>query len=200
MTRRCVVATANPNKAAEIIEILATRGDVELIERPNDVGDIDETGDTLFENARLKATALCEATGELAIADDTGLVVDALGGAPGVYSARYAGVSATSEQNMAKLLDELSGLEDRRAHFATVAYGATADGLEVFATGEVAGVIIEAPRGTGGFGYDPIFVPDEGDGRTFAEMDAAEKHAISHRGRAFRALADRLADVGILDG
>jgi XTP/dITP diphosphohydrolase len=195
---RCVLATANPDKAAEITAILEARGEVELLARPNEIGDVEETGDTLLENARLKALALCEATGLPALADDTGLEVDALGGAPGVYSARYAGEDVSYEDNWRKLLAELGDATDRTARFATVAYLAFPDGTEVHATGEVVGVITAAPAGDAGFGYDPVFAPLEGDGRTFAEMVPADKHAISHRGRAFRSLAERLVELGLL--
>jgi XTP/dITP diphosphohydrolase len=194
----CVLATANPDKAIEITAILEARGQVALLPRPQEIGEVDETGDTLLENARLKALALCEATGLPALADDTGLEVDALAGAPGVYSARYAGDDVTYEDNWRKLLVELGTAADRRARFTTVAYLAFPDGTEVHATGEVLGVITHQPAGDGGFGYDPVFAPLEGDGRTFSEMEAAEKHAISHRGRAFRALAERLVDLGLL--
>ena len=194
----CVLATANPDKAMEITAILEARGQVALLPRPQEIGEVDETGDTLLENARLKALALCEATGLPALADDTGLEVDALAGAPGVYSARYAGDDVTYEDNWRKLLVELGTAADRRARFTTVAYLAFPDGTEVHATGEVLGVITHQPAGDGGFGYDPVFAPLEGDGRTFTEMEAAEKHAISHRGRAFRALAERLVDLGLL--
>ena len=198
MTFRCVVATANPDKAAEIVAVLSAVGDVELLGRPPQVGDVEETGDTLLENARLKALALCEASGEVAVADDTGLEVDALGGAPGVWSARYAGEDATYADNVAKLLAELGASEDRTARFTTVAYAAFPDGTELFATGEVVGRITVEASGDAGFGYDPIFAPDEAAGRTFAEMSAAEKNEISHRGRAFRALAERLSESGLL--
>jgi XTP/dITP diphosphohydrolase len=126
----------------------------------------------------------------LAIADDTGLEVDALEGAPGVYSARYAGPSATYDDNVAKLLRELEGVYPalRTARFATVALAYWPDGRELVERGEVEGVITAAPGGVNGFGYDPVFVPTEGDGRTFAQMSAAEKHALSHRGRAFASL------------
>lgn len=191
-----VAATANPDKAAEIREILAGRDGITLLERPSDVPDVEETGETLEDNARLKAVALADATGMPAIADDTGLEVEALGGAPGVWSARYAGEDATYADNVAKLLRELSALPDRggarRARFRTVAFVRFPDGREVWREGAVDGIIADAPRGEGGFGYDPVFVPDEGNGRTFAELNPAEKHVISHRGRAFRALADAL--------
>jgi XTP/dITP diphosphohydrolase len=185
---RFVLATANPDKAKEIAAIL---GDgVDLIPRPDSVPEVDETGTTLEDNARLKAVALVEATGEAAIADDTGLEVAALDGAPGVYSARYSGEDATYASNVAKLARELDGVppEQRTARFRTVAMARFPDGREVVADGVVDGVIAEAPRGSAGFGYDPLFVPAEGDGRTFAEMEPAEKHALSHRGRAFREL------------
>lgn len=183
-----VLATANPDKAAEISAILG--GGVELTPRPDSVADVEETGETLVENARLKARALAAATGLPAIADDTGLEVDALGGRPGVRSARFAGEGATYAQNVAKLLADLAGVgEPRPARFRTVALTAWPDGREVVAEGCVAGSIATAARGTGGFGYDPLFVPDEGDGRTFAEMTADEKNGLSHRGRAFRNLA-----------
>jgi XTP/dITP diphosphohydrolase len=182
---RLVLASANPDKAREIAEILAGH---ELLPRPPDVPDVDETGSTLEDNARLKAVALVEATGEAAVADDTGLEVVALDGAPGVYSARFAGEGATYADNVAKLLSSLEGVADRRARFLTVALARFPDGREVVAEGVVDGTISTTPRGDGGFGYDPVFVPDEGDGRTFAEMTADEKHAVSHRGRAFRRL------------
>ncbi|HET9077364.1 MAG TPA: RdgB/HAM1 family non-canonical purine NTP pyrophosphatase [Acidimicrobiales bacterium] len=183
-----VLATANPDKAVEISAILGPG--VELRPRPDSVGEVDETGDTLVENARLKALALARATGEPAIADDTGLEVDALGGAPGVRSARYAGENAGYADNVAKLLAELDGVAPpRTARFRTVALAAWPDGRELTAEGFVAGTIATEARGSSGFGYDPLFVPDEGDGRTFAEMSPEDKHRLSHRGRAFRALA-----------
>lgn len=182
---RLVLASANPDKVREIQAILAGH---ELLPRPASVGDVEETGTTLEENARLKAVALVEATGEAAVADDTGLEVAALDGAPGVYSARYAGEGATYSDNVTKLVRALGGVRDRRARFRTVALARFPDGREVIAEGFVDGTIAEAPRGSEGFGYDPLFVPDDGDGRTFAEMTAEEKHAVSHRGRAFRAL------------
>ena len=192
---RFVLATANPDKAAEISEILRNAGvPVDLEPRPDDVPDVDETGATLEANARLKAVSLAEATGLPAIADDTGLEVDALGGAPGVYSARFAGPDATYADNCTLLLRRLEGVapERRTARFATVALAHWPDGREAAALGTVEGTIAHAARGEGGFGYDPVFVPGEGDGRTFSEMTSAEKHAISHRGRAFRTLAQGL--------
>ena len=194
MSLRLVLATANPDKAREIADIL---GDTfELVPRPADVADVEETGETLEDNARLKAAALCAATGLPALADDTGLEVHALGGAPGVYSSRYAGPEATYDDNVWKLVAELRDDPDRRARFRTVAMVVFPDGREVVGEGVVEGTIAEHPRGQGGFGYDPVFVPDEDpNGRTFAEMSADEKHAISHRGRAVRAVATALARV-----
>jgi XTP/dITP diphosphohydrolase len=192
---KLVLATANPDKAAEIAAVLLDAGiDLELLARQADVPEVDETGETLEDNARLKAVALCRATGIAAVADDTGLEVDALGGAPGVYSARYAGEAASYADNVTKLLDALRDVPPpaRTARFATVALARWPDGREVAAIGEVEGVIATEPRGKEGFGYDPVFVPIEGDGRSFAEMAPNEKHEVSHRGRAFRTLADGL--------
>jgi len=199
---KLVLATANPDKAAEIGAVLRDAGlDLELVARPDDVPEVEETGTTLEDNARLKAVALCEATGLPAVADDTGLEVDALGGAPGVHSARYAGEDVTYADNVAKLLREVAGVDApaRTARFSTVAIARWPDGREVAAIGEVEGVIAAEARGEGGFGYDPVFVPVEGDGRTFAEMSAEEKHRVSHRGRAFRTLADGLKVVEALE-
>lgn len=195
---KLVLASANPDKAAEIRSILAgAMGDLDLSPRPDTIPDVDETGVTLLENARLKAAAIAAATGEAAVADDTGLLVDALDGAPGVRSARFAGEAATYADNVAKLLGELAGVPAARrtARFETVALVRWPDGREVASTGAVEGVIAAEPRGDGGFGYDPVFVPAEGDGRTFAELTPDEKHGLSHRGRAFRALAAELAKL-----
>ena len=189
-----VLASANPDKVTEIAAIL---GDgVDLRPRPAGLPDVVEDADTLEGNARLKAVAVCEAAGEGAVADDTGLEVDALGGAPGVHTARFAGEDATYADNVAKMLTDLAGVPEgeRGARFRTVALVRFPDGSEVVAEGVVEGSISTEARGARGFGYDPIFIPADGDGRTFAEMSAEEKHAVSHRGRAFRALADLLAD------
>jgi XTP/dITP diphosphohydrolase len=186
-----VLASANKDKAAEIAAIL---DDVDLLPRPDDVPDVDETGDTLEENARLKAFALVNATGLPAIADDTGLEVDELGGAPGVYSARYAGDHATYEDNVRKLYEAMIGASTRTARFRTVALAGFPDGTEIIGHGVVEGRIADEPVGDNGFGYDPLFIPDGGDGRTFAQMTLGEKERVSHRGRAFRALAAGLAD------
>ena len=190
---RLVLATANADKVVEIAAILGSG--VELVPRPDTVPDVVEDGDTLEANARLKAVAIVEATGEAAVADDTGLEVDALDGAPGVHSARFAGESASYADNVNKMLESLAdhpAAGERTARFRTVALARFPDGSEVIAEGVVDGWMSTASRGAGGFGYDPLFVPDEGDGRTFAEMTPDEKHAVSHRGRAFRALRDLL--------
>jgi XTP/dITP diphosphohydrolase len=185
-----VLASANPDKAAEIRATLAeARPGLDLRPRPVDVGDIEETGDTLEDNARLKAGAIATATGLPALADDTGLEVVALGGAPGVRSSRFAGESATYADNVTKLLEALSGVADRRARFRTVAMVRWPDGRELVAEGAVDGHIATRARGTSGFGYDPVFEPDEGEGATFAEMGPEGKQRLSHRARAFRALA-----------
>lgn len=192
--RRVVMASANPDKVAEIA--LLMEGVVDIVPRPNDLEDTVEDADTLEGNARLKAVAVVEHTGLPAIADDTGLEIDHIGGAPGVFTARFAGENATYADNVAKTLDVLDGVTDpdRSARFRTVALLRYPDGREIVAHGVVEGHIAPAPSGDGGFGYDPIFIPNEADGATFAEMHRDAKHAISHRGRAFRALRVKLAD------
>ena len=189
---RLVLATANPDKAVEIAALLEG---FEVVPRPASVPEVDETEDTLEGNARLKARAVSRATDEVAVADDTGLEVAALGGRPGVWSARYAGPSATYADNVARLLAELDGMADRRARFRTAAVAAFPHGGEVVAEGWVDGEIARAPRGSNGFGYDPVFVPAGGDGRTFAEMTLGEKAAVSHRARAFTVLAAQLRSL-----
>jgi XTP/dITP diphosphohydrolase len=185
------LATANADKASEIAALLAG---FEVEPRPAWVAHVEETEPTLEGNALLKARAVGAAVGAVAVADDTGLEVAALGGRPGVYSARYAGEGATYADNVAKLLSDLDGVPDRSARFRTVAVAWFPDGREVVAEGAVDGVILEETRGEGGFGYDPVFAPSGGDGRSYAQMTQAEKNAMSHRGRAFRALAARLAE------
>ena len=190
-----MLATTNAGKAREIGAILAAAGlDLECVPRPADVAPVEETGATLEENARLKARAVRDATGEAAIADDTGLEVDVLGGAPGVHAARFAGPDASDDENVARLLARLDGvpLEARRARFVTVAVAVFPDGRELAAIGTAEGAITSARRGAHGFGYDPVFLPDAGDGRTFAELSPAEKDACSHRGAAFRTLGEGL--------
>lgn len=150
--------------------------------------ELPETQDTLAGNARQKAEYVRQHYGIACFADDTGLEVTALNGEPGVYSARYAGPQRLAEDNVAKLLQELTGAADRTARFRTVVALAGADGTMHEFAGEVAGHITEVLRGTGGFGYDPVFVPTEGDGRTFAEMNGTEKNRVSHRARAVEKL------------
>ena len=193
---RLVCASANPDKVAEIALVLD--GLVELEPRPAELGDVIEDAPDLEGNARLKAAAVCEAAGAAAVSDDTGLEVDALDGAPGVFSARYAGEHATYQDNVDKLLAELERVgavtpEQRRARFRTAVMVVWPDGQELLVEGVVEGWISLEPSGAGGFGYDPVFVPAGRDGKTFAEM-GDEKHEISHRGRAFRALAAALSD------
>ena len=192
---KIVLATANPHKVSEIEEILGqqTELDLVLIPRPSDIPEVEETGETLVENARLKATAITRTTNTSSIADDSGLFVVALDGAPGVHSARYAGEDAIDKDNVEKLLVAMANVTDRRATFQTVALVMMSDGREFCATGAVRGTIATAARGTNGFGYDPVFIPDEIPERTYAELETHEKHLISHRGRAFRALAGMIA-------
>lgn len=205
---RLLCASANPDKVAEIETLL--EGVVTLVPRPSGIPDVIEDADTLIGNARLKARAVLESKenveGLPAVADDTGLFVDALPGMLGVRTARFAsddpGHAVDPDGcNRAKLLRQLEGnlhRGDRRAHFVTVALVCFPDGSEVMAEGRCDGHIAIAERGVGGFGFDALFVPDVAPGvpgtRTFAETGAAEKNAISHRGRAFRELARRLAD------
>jgi XTP/dITP diphosphohydrolase len=188
-----VLATANPHKAQEMRDILTALG-FDVLERPEDAPDVDETSETLEGNALLKAQVLASATGEPALADDTGLFVDALDGRPGVYSARYAGRSASDADNVEKLLAELDGVPDtmRVARFRSVIAVAYPDGGSFTVEGLLEGSIAKSPRGSEGFGYDPVFVPAGASGRTLAELTAEQKNELSHRGRALRALAEKL--------
>jgi XTP/dITP diphosphohydrolase len=219
-----VLATGNADKARELSELLSESLDEILVtfvvtvgeqtvgfvvERPEQFAatvdglapleaapDVEETGTTLEENARIKARGVGDALGLLTVAEDTGLEIDVLDGAPGVYAARYAGEHATYADNVAKVLAALDGVPalKRTARFATVVVARVPGGDELVVRGEVEGLIAIEPRGRGGFGYDSVFEPLEGDGRTFAEMTPDEKHALSHRGRALRALVSRLND------
>lgn len=187
-----VLATANPDKAAQMRSILEPLGLVVQV-RPADIPDVDETEDTLEGNSHLKAAAIARATGLAAIADDTGLFVDALGGRPGVYSARYAGERASYQENVAKLLDELASVpEPRLAQFRSVIVVAYPDGNWFGVEGVLEGAISRYARGEGGFGYDPVFELLGEDRRTLAELSADEKNAVSHRGLALRALVHEL--------
>ncbi len=187
-----VMASANPHKVEEIA--LLMEDVVQILPRPSEIPDVVEDADTLEGNARLKAAAIVEATALPAIADDTGLEIDHLDGAPGVHTARFAGEKATSADNIAKTLAVLRGVPDadRTARFRTVALLRYPDGRELIAHGVVEGRIALEPRGAGGFGYDSVFIPVEGRDVTFAQMDTSAKQAISHRGRAFRSLRDLL--------
>jgi XTP/dITP diphosphohydrolase len=190
---RFVLATANPQKTEEMRAVLGPLG-FELLDRPVDVADVEETGDSLEENALLKARALCDATGLAAIADDTGLFVDALEGRPGVRSARYAGEAASYDDNVTKLLDELDAVpEPRVARFVTVIAVAYPDGSTHCVAGQLDGAIAQSRAGDQGFGYDPVFVPNDAGGRTLAELTPEEKNDVSHRGRALRALREDLS-------
>ncbi|MFF5113414.1 XTP/dITP diphosphatase [Streptosporangium sp. NPDC000509] len=196
---RVVLATRNAGKIAELRRILAdARVPVEIVglEEFPEIGDVAETGLTFAANALLKAHAVAQQSGLPAIADDSGLCVDALNGMPGIFSARWAGRHGDDQANLDLLLAQVSDVpaEHRGAHFACAAALALPSGEERVTEGALRGVIIDAPRGTGGFGYDPILVP-EGETRTTAELSAAEKDAISHRGRAFRALAPVIAEM-----
>ncbi|KUL35712.1 dITP/XTP pyrophosphatase [Streptomyces sp. NRRL F-4489] len=197
--RRLVLATRNNGKLAELRAILdAADLDVELVgaDAYPDVPDVKETGVTFAENALLKAHALARATGHPAVADDSGLCVDVLGGAPGIFSARWAGRHGDDRANLDLLLAQLSDIDapHRAAHFACAAALALPDGTERVVEGTLKGVLRRTPAGTGGFGYDPILQP-LGETRTCAELTPAEKNAISHRGKAFRALAPLVREL-----
>jgi XTP/dITP diphosphohydrolase len=192
MTRRLILATRNANKITELRAILTGAGlDVDLVgaDAYPDVPDVKETGVTFAENALLKAHALAQAAGLPTVADDSGLCVDVLGGAPGIFSARWSGAHGDDRANLELLLAQLADIDDahRTAHFACAAALALPDGTERVVEGRLGGTLRHAPTGTGGFGYDPILQPD-GESRTCAELTPDEKNAISHRGKAFRAL------------
>jgi XTP/dITP diphosphohydrolase len=197
---KLVLATRNIHKVGELRRILVEAGlggiDLAGVEAFPGVEDVVETGVTFVENARLKAHGVATATGVAAVADDSGLCVDVLGGAPGVFSARWSGRHGDDLANLDLLLAQLADVPDahRAAHFACAAVLALPDGTERVIEARMTGALIHAPRGTNGFGYDPIFVPD-GENRTTAEMTAAEKDGISHRGQAFRALVPVLREL-----
>jgi len=190
---RIVCASANPHKVEELARLLPSW--VELVARPSDIGDIDEDAPTLEGNAIIKAVEIANHASEWAIADDTGLEVEALNGAPGVRSARFAGEHATDAENRALLLVKLEGATNRSARFRTVVALVSSKGDIHFVGGECAGTIAESERGDSGFGYDSLFIPTDGDGRTFAEMSGAEKDAVSHRGRALAQVPELLARI-----
>jgi XTP/dITP diphosphohydrolase len=190
--RQVVVASKNPDKIREVEAVLASLDPPIEIAARHRWPDIEETEDSLQGNALLKARAVARATGIASLADDTGLEVDALDGAPGVYSARFAGPEATYADNVARLLHDLDGVEDRSARFRTVVALVDPDGGELVVEGVFEGRITTEPRGDAGFGYDPVF---EVDGRTIAEMPEDEKNTISHRAQALQALARALQDL-----
>ena len=193
MSQRVVLASRNAHKVVEVRRILAEAGlDIDLVglDAFPDAPEVAETGLTFEENALLKARAIAESTGLPAIADDSGLAIDVLGGMPGIFSARWSGRHGDDAANLQLVLAQLSDVVDehRGAAFVCAAAVARPDGAEQVVRGELRGRLIREPRGTNGFGYDPIFCPD-GESRTTAQMAPEEKDAISHRGVAFRALA-----------
>jgi XTP/dITP diphosphohydrolase len=190
---RIVCASANPHKVEELARLLPSW--VDLVARPSDIGDIDEDAPTLEGNAIIKAVEIANHASEWAISDDTGLEVEALNGAPGVRSARFAGEQATDADNRALLLAKLDGVMNRSARFRTVVALVSSKGDIHFVGGECRGTIAESERGDSGFGYDALFIPTDGDGRTFAEMTGAEKDAVSHRGRALAQVPELLARI-----
>ncbi len=197
--RRLVLATRNPHKVTELQAILAAEGlDLELVgaDAYPEIPDVKETGVTFAENALLKARTLARATALPAVADDSGLCVDVLGGAPGIFSARWAGRHGDDKANLDLLLAQISDITDehRGAYFACAAALALPDGTERVTEGRLTGTLRHTPAGTGGFGYDPVLQPD-GETRTCAELTPEEKNAVSHRGRAFRALAPVVRDL-----
>lgn len=183
-----VIATHNRNKVKEFGRILAP---LNIEGKTMPLGEVEETGTTFAENAFLKADAACRQTGMPAVADDSGLMVEALNGAPGVYSARYAGENATDADRIKKLLSNLKNVpeEKRAAKFVCAICCVFPDGKRIEAQGECHGTIAFAPRGNGGFGYDPVFLLD---GKTFGELDPREKDRVSHRGRALALFAEKL--------
>ncbi len=192
-----VLATRNPHKIRELARILSPYGiDPASLDDWPDLPDVAETGTTFAENALLKARAVASATGMVAIADDSGLVVDALNGMPGVLSARWAGRHGDDAANLSLVLAQLADVDDSRrgAAFVCAAAAVAPSGESVVVEGRVDGSLLRSARGSGGFGYDPIFVPS-GETRTTAEMSAQEKDALSHRGKAFRALVPRLTEL-----
>ena len=201
MTRRLVLATRNAHKVGELREILAdvlAELDLDIVGLADfpDVPDVIEDGVTFAKNALLKARAVAAATGLPALADDSGLAVDVLGGAPGIFSARWSGRHGDDRANLELLLAQLSDVRDehRGAGFVCAAAIALPDGRTRVEEGHFRGTLTREPRGSNGFGYDPILLVD-GDTRTSAELSPAEKNAVSHRGTAFRALSDALREL-----
>jgi XTP/dITP diphosphohydrolase len=193
---RLVVASKNPDKILEIESVLVREGLVEEIVRGLSWPDVEETEPTLEGNALLKARAVAAATGLPALADDTGLEVAALGGEPGVHTARFAGPEASYQDNVEKMLAVLDGVEDRRATFRSVVAVVWPSGAEATAEGRLDGTIARQARGSFGFGYDPVF---EVSGKTLAEMGPEAKNTLSHRALALRALAEHLGEIRLGD-
>ena len=192
---KIVLATNNPHKVGELTDLLSGEGrEIRTLRESGFTGDIVEDGATFEENSYIKARTVSERLSCIAVADDSGLEVDCLGGAPGVYSARYAGEHATDGENFDKLLGAVRGKSDRRARFVSVITAVFPDGRRITARGECEGLILDERRGSGCFGYDPVFYY-EPLGKTFAEMTAEEKNAVSHRGIADR----RFAEMFFLD-
>jgi XTP/dITP diphosphohydrolase len=188
---RLVLASRNAHKLRELGTLLAPHS---LVALPDGVALPPETGSTYADNALAKARAAAAATGSPAVGDDSGIEASALGGAPGIRSARHAGEDASDVENLTKLLGDVPASGDTRAAYVCVLALVEPDGREMHVEGRCEGRLTHAPRGAGGFGYDPAFMPDDvSDGRTMAELSQAEKDAISHRGRAARALLERMA-------
>ncbi|NLP04986.1 RdgB/HAM1 family non-canonical purine NTP pyrophosphatase [Candidatus Fermentibacteria bacterium] len=192
-----ILATSNPDKASEMLDILGSVGIEASCPSPGDLPQVEETGATIEENALIKARACCARLGRPCIAEDTGLFVRALGGGPGVYASRFAGPGCTYDENVRKLISVIRGEtgESRRAVFAAAAALCTPSGVEICASGELEGEIAEEPRGSGGFGYDPVFMV-LGTGLTLAELDRERKNSLSHRNAALRALASKISERG----
>lgn len=188
-----IAATQNEHKLRELRNIMGKQGMKVISQKEAGLGDIDvvEDGETFEENSFKKANEIMKASGKIAVADDSGLAVEHLNGAPGVYSARYAGEHKNDDDNNNKLLKELEGVENRRAKFVSVVTMVYPDGKVIAARGECPGNILKAPRGNGGFGYDPLFVPDGLD-KTFAEVTQEEKNSVSHRAKALEKLEELL--------
>ncbi len=190
MTKQLVFATNNPNKVAEIKNVLGSQFEIISLKDAGITIDIPEPYNTLEENARTKSKTIFELTGKDCFSEDTGLFVDALNGAPGVQSARYAGEQATNQDNIQKLLNQLTGIEKRTARFRTV-ISLMQNGTEQQFEGICEGIILSAPIGEKGFGYDALFIP-EGSTKSFAQMETGEKNIYSHRKKAVKKLIDFL--------
>ncbi len=192
MSEKLILATNNVHKVAEIKAILGARYDMVTLKEAGIHIDIEETGSTFAENAVIKASAITRIAGGAALADDSGLVVEALNGEPGVYSARYAGEGHNDSDNIDKLLNNLRGIKNRKAKFVSAIALCRPDGKTIVAQGEAEGIILNERRGEGGFGYDPVFFSTELN-KTFAEATFEEKNAVSHRKRALESLAELLS-------